>query len=131
MAVPAFRSNNARKALGVVRAQLKLEIVTDEKLMEDIAHYRAEVVSLMKMANPEEEGFSFDDCEVQMQQVQDAYEALKAELLLEGAELRILIPVMIDILDQNNRIRRMPRHMVRAMHYLSVLSMATNVKLPG
>lgn len=121
----------ADQALGVVRAQLKLEIVTDEQLMEDIAHYRAEVVSLMKIANPEEEGFSFDDCEDQMQQVQEAYEVLKAELLLAGAELRIPIPVMIDILDQNNRIRRMPRHMVRAMHYLSVLSMATNVKLPG
>ncbi len=120
----------ADQALDVVRAQLGLGVVTDEKLMEDIAHYRAEVVSLMKMANPEEEGFSFEDCEAQMQQVQIAYDALKAELLQAGAELRIPIPLMIDILDQNNRIRRMPRHMVRAMHYLSELSMVANVKLP-
>ena len=120
----------ADQALDIVRAQLNLKAVTDEKLMEDLAHYRAEVVSLMKMANTEKEDFSFEDCEAQMQQVQLAYETIKAELLRAGAELRIPIPVMIDILDQNNRIRRMPRHMVRAMHYLSELSMVANVKLP-
>ncbi|MDH5767249.1 MAG: hypothetical protein OEZ38_14635, partial [Gammaproteobacteria bacterium] len=54
---------------------------------------------------------------------------LKEELLQAGAELRIPIPAMIDILEQNSRIRRMPRQMVKAMRYLSELLMVAEVKL--
>ena len=53
----------------------------------------------------------------------------KADLLQAGAELRVPIPVMIDILDQNSRIRRIPRQMVKAMHHLSELSMIAEVRL--
>jgi len=36
---------------------------------------------------------------------------------------------MIDILEQNSRIRRIPRQMVKAMHHLSELSMITDVRV--
>ena len=62
--------------------------------------------------------------------MQVAYDDLKEELLQAGAELRIPIPAMIDILEQNSRIRRMPRQMVKAMRYLSELSMVAEVKFP-
>ncbi len=37
---------------------------------------------------------------------------------------------MIDNIDQDSRIRRMLRHMVKAMHYFSELSMITEVRAP-
>ncbi|WP_126455014.1 Na/Pi cotransporter family protein [Sulfuriflexus mobilis] len=109
----------AEQTLLVTREQAKLEFVDDAKIMEGITRYRAEVVSLMNLADPQAEGFSFTDCEMQLQQVQVAYDDVKAALLFAGAELRIPIPGMIEILDQNSRIRRMARQMVKAMHYLS------------
>jgi len=120
----------ANQAMAIARVQSELGEVTDIKLMDEIAHYHAEAVRLMKMANHEEEGFSFTDCDTQMQQVRDSYDSLKGSLLQAGAELRIPIPLMIDILEQNSRIRRMPRHMLRAMHYLGELSMTADVTLP-
>jgi hypothetical protein len=119
----------ADQALEIARMQADVEEVTDEKVNDGISHYRAEVVNLLKMANPEQEGFSFSCCEAQLDEVQLAYDAIKADLLLAGAELRIPIPVMIDILEQNSRIRRIPRQMVKAMHHLSELSMITDVRV--
>ena len=110
--------------------QVEVDVVTDEKIIEGISRYRADVVNLMKMANPEEEDFSFAECELQLDRVQVAYAEVKEMLLTAGAELRIPFPVVIDILEQNSRIRRMPRQMVRAMRYLSELSMIANVRSP-
>ena len=118
------------QALEVARAQAGLEIVRDQKLLEGIARYRAAVVSLMRIANPGEVDFSFAACDAQLQQVQVSYEDVKADLLRAGAELRIPIPVMIDILDQNSRIRRMARQMVKAMHYLGELLTVAEVPVP-
>jgi phosphate:Na+ symporter len=119
----------ADQALEIARMQADVEEVTDEKVNDGISHYRAEVVNLLTMANPEQEGFSFSCCEAQLDEVQMAYDAIKADLLQAGAELRIPIPVMIDILEQNSRIRRIPRQMVKAMHHLSELSMITDVRV--
>ena len=120
----------ADQALEVASTQADVEVVTDEKLIQGIAHYRAEAVSLMKMANPEEASFSFAECELQLDRMQLAYEDVKAALLEAGAELRVPIPAMIDILEQNSRIRRMLRQMFKAMHYLSQLSMIAEVRSP-
>ena len=119
----------ADQALEIARMQADVEEVNDEKISDGISHYRAEVVSLLTMANPEQESFSFSCCEAQLDEVQAAYDAIKADLLQAGAELRIPIPVMIDILEQNSRIRRIPRQMVKAMHHLSELSMITDVRV--
>jgi len=47
----------------VVKAQSELAMLDDEKLIVEISHYRAEVVSLIFMGNPEEKDFSIIDCE--------------------------------------------------------------------
>ena len=59
-----------------------------------------------------------------------SYDDVKAELLLAGAELRMSVPLMIDILEQNSRIRRMARQMFKAMSCLSELHTVTEVQLP-
>ena len=120
----------AEQSMLVVRAQAELEAVSDTKLMASLAHYRAEVVALMKLANPEEEAFSFAACDAQLQQVQLAYEEVKAALLRAGAELRIPIPVMTNVIEQNSRIRRMVRQMVKAMRHLSELYTVAGVHKP-
>lgn len=120
----------ADHALEIARMQSGVEAVTDEKVMQGLSRFRAEVVNLMKMANPEEQGFSCSDCELQLEQVQKAYYEVKALLLEAGAELRIPIPAMIAILELNSLIERMPLQMVKAMRILSELSMIAQVKVP-
>jgi phosphate:Na+ symporter len=120
----------ADQAMAVARAQAGSGTMLDEKLLAGIARYRAAVVSLMKIANPEETGFSYAACEEQLQQVQVSYDDVKAALLRAAAELRVPLPVMIDILDQNSRIRRMARQMVKAMHYLGELISVAGVAVP-
>jgi len=120
----------ANQAMEISRIQVKVEKLADERLIEGLSVFRAEVVSLMNMADPEEVDFSFTQCELQLDRVQTAYDDVKADLLRAGAELRLPIQVVIDIINQNSCIRRMPRQMVKAMHYLSELSMIAKVKPP-
>ena len=82
------------------------------------AHASGAAVTLLELANPDVEGFSITECEAQLQQVQIAYEDVKEKLLLAGAELRIPIPDMIDMLEQNSRIRRMARQMFKAIQLI-------------
>ena len=120
----------ADQALEIAKMQAEVKNVADEKVMEGISRYRAEAVSLMKIANPEKENFSFAECELQLDRMQVAYDDIKSILLNAGAVLSIPIQVMIDILEQNSRIRRMSRQMVKAMRYLSEISMIAQVRSP-
>ena len=120
----------ADQTLVIARVQGELEFVDDPVLEEGIAHYRSEVVKLMELANPEKEGFSFADCKQQLDQVQISYDEAKAILLHAGAGLRTPIPEMIALLEQNSRIRRMARQMIKAMAHLSELYTVTQVKTP-
>jgi hypothetical protein len=118
----------AEQATGIALEQEKLEKVTDETLITGLSRFRAEVVKLFEIANPETAGFSMAECELQLDQVQVAFDDIKVELLLAGVELRIEIATMIDVLEQNTRIRRMSRQMVKALRYLVELSMVAEVK---
>ncbi|MDX2424907.1 MAG: Na/Pi symporter [Cycloclasticus sp.] len=111
------------QALLIAKTQASVEKVMDEKLMAELFNYRAEVVSLMEISDPENSDFSVADCELQLDRVQSAYDEVKASLLQAGVERRIAISIMMDNIDQNSRIRRMARQMLKAMHYLSQLSM--------
>ena len=67
-------------SLLVAKTQADIEAVSDATLMQGIAHYRAEMVNLMRIANPEQAGFSFAECELQLDRVQVAYDDVKAAL---------------------------------------------------
>lgn len=121
----------SHQAIRVNRKQPALAGITDEKLIADIARYYTDVVALIRMTDPELEDFSFSTCDEQMQRVRESYDELKGSLLQAGAERRIRIPLMIEILDQNSRIKRMPRHLLRAMHYLVEVSMLTDSGADG
>jgi len=120
----------ADQALLVARNQAQLETLNDELLVASNAQFRARVVKLITMANPENTDFSASQCDLQLEQVQIAYDEVKAALLLAGAELRISIPAMIELIDQNSRIRRMSRQMVKAMYFLDELSTIAQMNEP-
>jgi len=116
--------------LEIARIQPKLELVEDAELAASIAHYRAEVVHLMELCDPEIKGFSIAECETQLKQVRASYDDTKAALLNAGTEVRAPISSVIDVLEQNSRIRRMARQMMKAMRYLNELYMVTEVIIP-
>lgn len=112
----------------IAENQLLLEKVSDEMVTKVLTEYRAQVAKLMEKTNPADAGFSFAECELQLDQVQAAYDDAKEVLLLAGAELRIPVPEVINIIDQNSRIRRMTRQMVKAIRYLNELSLTIGMK---
>ena len=120
----------ADQALELVKEQQSLVHIDDMELARKLARYRAEVVSMIEMSNPELDDFSFADCEEQMLHVENLYGEAKDMLLQAGAELRLPVQGVIDIIEQNGRIRSMPRQMLRAMRYLSELSMVAEVRDP-
>jgi phosphate:Na+ symporter len=121
---------SAEQALEIARSQVQLSSLEEAELAEQLARYRSSVVRLMELANPEARDFSFVDCETQLAQVQIAYDEVKAALLHAGAELRTSIPGVIATVEQNSRIRRMARQMVKAMSHLSELHAVTRISPP-
>lgn len=121
----------ADQASAIAKAQANIVGMNDEVSMANISRFRAEVVDLMIRADPTEADFSFEECGLQLDQVQGVYDEVKAALLLAGVELRVPIPVMIDVIDQNSRIRRMTRQMVKAMRYLNEVFVTAEILTPG
>lgn len=120
----------AGQALEISKMQAELDELNDKILVESISAFRLSVVRLMELADLEVEGFSFAECEAQQMQVQLNYDDVKAKLLHAGAQLRTPIPGMIEIMEQNSRIRRMSRQMLKAVHYLSELYTGAEVLMP-
>lgn len=120
----------AGQALEISRMQAELDVLNDKDLVETITTFRLSVVQLMELADMEVEGFSFADCETQQAQELVNYKEAKAKLLQAGAQLRTPIPGMIEIMEQNSRIHRMSRQMLKAIHYLSELYTGAEVLLP-
>jgi phosphate:Na+ symporter len=112
----------AEQALEVATEQAHLDEIADAGLKEAISEYHAVAVKLVQIADPEDADFSVSDCEAQLEQVLRLYHEVKVTMMQAGSELRVPIPLIIDIVDQNNRIRRMCRQLVGAMRLLGELS---------
>ncbi len=121
---------SADQASLFARLQADITAVEDEQLLAAIRHFHAEVVRLIELARPGEADFSYAECERQLGQVQVDYDELKAALLKSGAELRVAIPIMIDVVEQNSRLRRMARQLVKAMKCLNDVFLTTGTILP-
>jgi phosphate:Na+ symporter len=117
----------ASGAVMVANSQLELVEPSDPVLADRVHRFRSEVVQLLRMTDLEAEGFSFAACESQLSQMQIAYDDVKQSLLSAGAELRAPISGMIDLVEQNSRIRRMARQMFKATRILSSLYHLTQI----
>ena len=112
------------------RMQADIMTVADDQLSADIKHFHRDTAILIKMAKPGEDNFSFAECEQQLEQIQVDYEGLKTSLLKAGTALRMPIPLMIDVVEQNSRLRRFARQLVKAMHFLNEVQVEKSTKLP-
>ena len=121
---------SADQAALFARMQADITAAEDDQLLAGIRDFHAEVASLIEMAKPGEVDFSYAGCERQLEQIQLHYDELKASLLKAGAELRIAIPLMIDVVEQNSRLRRMARQLVKAMNCLNDVFVTTHTVLP-
>lgn len=119
----------ADQSIDIMKTQAEMISVEDEKLIEQVGHYRSEVAHLIKLAIPQSESFSLDICEEQLKRVQTSYEDTKTMLILAGAELRTPIPGVIDTLELNSQIRRMARQLLKAMRYLDGMFVVTHDRL--
>ncbi len=112
------------------RMQTDIMTVEDDQLSADIKHFHRDTATLIKMAKPGEDDFSFADCEQQLGKIQADYEGLKTSLLIAGTALRMPIPLMIDVVEQNSRLRRIARQLVKAMHFLNEVQVEKSTMLP-
>lgn len=111
----------AEVALEIVREQADITALKDADLRQMVTEFHAEAVILVQLINPEDTAFSYADCVARLDQMQTDYEAVKFALMQAGSELRVPIPLIIDVVDQNSRIRRMCRQLVGAMGLLDEL----------
>ena len=121
---------SADQAALFARLQVDVATVDDHELLAGIKHFYDGVASLIKMAKPGEADFSYPECERQLGQVQIDYDDLKVSLLKAGTASRIPIPQMIDVVEQNSRLRRMARQLVKGMNFLNEVFVATSTILP-
>lgn len=119
----------ADQGIEIMRTQAEMNFIEDEKLIEQVGHYRSEVAHLIELAIPESESFSLDECEAQLVRIQTVYEETKTIVISAGAELRTPIPGVIDTLELNSQIRRMARQLLKAMRYLNGMYVVTDGKL--
>ncbi|MDB4584143.1 Na/Pi symporter [Draconibacterium sp.] len=108
----------AEEAVAIVREQTDISALGDIDLQEMVSGFHAEAIKLVQLIDPEDAAFSYADCVIRLEQMQIDYESVKFALMQAGSELRVPIPLIIDIVDQNSRIRRMCRQLVRAMGLL-------------
>jgi len=113
---------SAEQALEIAAQQATLGEVDDTELQTSISRFRADAVKLVQTANPADAAYDYADCTRQYDRLQVAYEEIKAALMLAGSELRVPIPLIIDIIDQNSRIRRLCRQLMGAVRILDELT---------
>jgi phosphate:Na+ symporter len=121
---------SADQAALFARLQVDVRPVEDHELLAGIRRFYDGLASLIKLAIPGEADFSYAECERQLGQVQNDYDDLKASLLRAGTASRIPIPQMIDVVEQNSRLRRMARQLVKGMNFLNEVFVATSTILP-
>ena len=121
---------SADQILLFAKLQPTIAAIEDPQLLTDIRHFHIEVTSLIAMARPAEVNFSYIECEQQLEHIQVRYDDLKDTLLKAGTESRIPIPLVIDLIEQNSRLRRMVRQLLKALKCLSEVLVSTGTSLP-
>ncbi len=115
----------AEQALEIAAEQGKLGELEDAELKQRSSDYRAEAARLVQMADPERQDFRLDECELQLERLLALYHEAKVAMMQAGSELRVPIPLIIDVVDQNDRIRRMGRQLIGAMRLIDELTRAS------
>ncbi len=118
---------SAEQSMEIIRSEAPSSAPSDEVLMASAASFRAKVANLVDAADLTRTDFSTESLRQQQDEMQAAYEDVKASLLLAGAQQRLPINDMMTIVDQNSHIRRMARQLTKAIQLLSGLQPMTEL----
>jgi phosphate:Na+ symporter len=104
--------------------------ITNERLNDKVSQFKSKVVQLLDATDVQAEGFSVDQCNKQLEELNSTYEEMKVLILEAGAVSRVDISSMSALLEQNSNIRRFATQMVKAARYLSDLFVIANYAKP-
>ncbi len=113
----------AEQAVLFANAEAELGEISDQSLQQGISRYHALVAKIISLGNPADGDFTFDEYQQLLDGIEAEYDGLKETLLEAGTSLRVPIPVMIEVIDQNGRLRQMARQVTRAMYHLHRVSL--------
>jgi phosphate:Na+ symporter len=111
----------AEQALEIFQEQASVTGLESLELQESVARLHAEAVKLVLMTDITSVDFSQVACQAQLQKLQILYEDVKTSLIQAGAELRVPIPLIIAVVDQNSRIKRLCKQLTDAVGLLADL----------
>ena len=113
----------------IAKHQSAVGEITDTKTNEKIASFKSKVVQLLDATDVQSPGFSIDECNRQLEDLNVIYEELKV-LILETGVSGMDISSMSALLEQNSNTRRFVTQMVKAARYLSALFGKANFAKP-
>lgn len=105
--------------------------ITNDDLNNKLAHFKSKVVQLLDATDVLGEGFSVEECNRQLDELNIVYEELKVLILETGAVSAVDISSMSALLEQNSNIRRLVTQMVKAARYLSALFALAEIAKPA
>lgn len=118
----------AEQAVVIVAEHPEMSLLNDQGIVKKMNDFHGHAAQLISTANPEADDFLFADCDRQLKLMQVIYEDLKATLLSAGAGSKIPVPLMIELVDHNSRVRRMSRQLFKALALLNELSFVAETK---
>lgn len=117
--VGRYYSTVAHLAEHVAAAQAHLHELRDAVLDATINHFKSGVVQLVMEADVSREHYTSDACAGMLAQLQEEYQALKAELLRAGTEARINTREMVSRLELMSELRRLAEQIEKGARYLA------------
>ncbi len=111
----------ASVARGMSRAQETLPYINDEKLQQELDNFRGECVTLLDIIDPVSDCFDVAHALGMLDELEQHYELLKAQLLAAGAGETIRLRQMVAQLDLFRDVRRAMEQAVKGASYLESL----------
>ncbi len=93
--------------------------IPETTLMEEISHFKGNVVQLIDDANTELEHYSSEACAIALARLQDDYQSLKTKLLRAGTEERIKTTELVIQLELMSQLRRLAEQIEKGARYLA------------
>ena len=119
----------AELSCAIDSAQVKIHALDDETLMNDLAKFRSDLVTLVSMSDVKDKTFSMNECESKLEHLEERYQILRESLLVSGAHQRIKIRDMTFTSEQLTRMHRLSDQLVKATRIQAhLLSMTTPIE---
>lgn len=108
-------------ALNMSQEQENLPYIEDQGLQQTLGQFRSECVTLLETADPMSEHYNAEVALQALDELEQHYESLKAQLLNAGARESIRLRQMVAQLDLYSDVRRAMQQTVKGASYLSSL----------